>query len=146
MSKAGETMTRLADSLRSAMNFPEIPPSDTFTIGQLSSHLGVSLRTLRFYEQSGLLRPTREGARRVYSNEDRLRLEVIVALREFEMSLTAIKTLMATVDGGGPNIEERIVTLFDQLLSQVLDANRTRMAELEGINGRIDRARTASRV
>lgn len=145
MTKAGETIAKLADAVRSSMNFPDIPASDTFTIGQLSSHLGVSLRTLRFYEQSGLLRPTREGARRVYTNEDRLRLEVIVALREFEMSLTAIKMLMATVDGGGPNIEERIVAQFDQLLSQVLDANRMRIAELEGIDGRIDRARLAAR-
>lgn len=145
MTKAGETIARLADSLRRALKYPEIQASDGFTISQLSAHLGVSLRTLRFYEQSGLLCPTRAGARRVYSNDDRLRLEVIVALREFEMSLTAIKTLMATADGGGPNIEERIVMLFDQLLSEVCEANRVRMAELEGINGRIEQTRIAAR-
>mgnify|MGYP001618729266 CR=1 FL=1 len=145
MSKSGEALARLADSLRPLMNYPDVPNSDTFTIGQLSSHLSVSLRTLRFYEQSGLLHPSRDGARRVYSDDDRLRLEVIVALREFEVSLTGIKALMATVDGGGPNIEDRIVALFDQLLSEVGEANRLRVAELEGINGRIERARVAMR-
>lgn len=144
MTKSGETIERLAASLRALMNLPEVAPSDAFTIGQLSTHLGVSLRTLRFYEQSGLLHPMREGARRVYSNEDRLRLEVIVGLREFEVSLAGIKGLMTIVDGGGPNIEERILMLYDQLLDGVAQGNRLRVAELEGINERIDRARTAA--
>lgn len=144
MTKSGETIERLATSLRALMNLPDIVSSEAFTIGQLSTHLGVSLRTLRFYEQSGLLHPSREGARRVYSNEDRLRLEVIVGLREFEVSLAGIKGLMATVDGGGPNIEERILALYDQLLDDVARGNRLRVAELEGINERIERARTAA--
>jgi DNA-binding transcriptional MerR regulator len=141
MSKSGETIERLAASLRSLMNLPDVAPSDGFTIGELSTHLGVSLRTLRFYEQSGLLHPTRDGTRRVYSNDDRLRLEVIVGLREFEVSLAGIKSLMTVADGGGPNIEERILALYDQLLGDVAAGNRLRVAELEGINERIDRAR-----
>lgn len=123
------------------MNFPETERRSTFAIGELASHLGVSLRTLRFYEQSGLLLPSREGARRVYSDDDRLRLEVIVALREFEVSLPGVKALMAAIDAGGPNLEERCLAMFDHLLTQVVEANRLRIAELEGINGRIDRLR-----
>ena len=142
MTKSGETIARLAGSLRMLMNLPDVASSDNFTIGQLATHLGVSLRTLRFYEQSGLLHPSRDGARRVYANEDRLRLEVIVGLREFEVALAGIKGLMATVDGGGPNIEERILALYDQLLADVAASNRLRMAELEGINERIERARS----
>lgn len=145
MTKSGETIERLAASLRPLMNFPEIPKSEAFTIGRLSSHLGVSLRTLRFYEQSGLLQPQRDGARRIYSDEDRIRLEVIVALREFEVSLAGIKALLATIDGGGPNVEDRIVALYDRLLADVSEANRIRIAELEGITQRIARARAGAK-
>lgn len=141
MTKSGETIERLAASLRVLMNFPDIERAESYSIGQLSSHLGVSLRTLRFYEQSGLLHPSREGARRIYAHEDRLRLEVIVALREFEVSLAGIKSLMQIVDGGGPNIEDRILMLYDQMLGEVAAANRLRVAELDGINQRIERAR-----
>jgi DNA-binding transcriptional MerR regulator len=143
MTKAAETIEGLANSLRSLMNYSTTATGATFTIGELSSHLGVSLRTLRFYEQAGLLLPHREGARRIYSSEDRARLEVIVALREFEVSLTGIKQLLATADAGGPNIETRIVSIYDQLLADVHSANSTRIAELEGINGRVERARLA---
>lgn len=141
MAKSVETLAELATALRPLMNFVDPAGDDSFTIGQLSSHLGVSLRTLRFYEQSGLLSPMREGARRIYSQDDRLRLEVIVALREFEVSLTGVKELMNVVDGGGPDLAARVHAQFDRLLEQVHDANRTRIAELEGINDRIDRAR-----
>lgn len=140
MTKSAVTLERLADTLRPIMNFADLSAESNFTIGQLSSHLGVTLRTLRFYEQSGLLRPVRAGSRRIYSPDDRLRLEVIVALREFEVSLLNVKALMAIVDSGGPNIEERALALFDHMLGEISDTNRTRIAELEGINGRIDRA------
>ena len=143
MSKAADSLSKLAATLRPLMNFVEDASATTFTIGQLSSHLGVSLRTLRFYEQSGLLQPARSGARRIYSTEDRDRLEVIVALREFEVSLTGVKALMTVADAGGPNIEERIRAQFDLLLGDVLTSNKTRIAELEGINDRIARAREA---
>lgn len=143
MTKSTDTLAGLAAALRPLMNFVDLSNDESFTIGTLSSHLGVSLRTLRFYEQSGLLCPSREGARRVYSHEDRLRLEVIVALREFEVSLSGVKSLLSIVDGGGVNLEERTRAQFDRLLEGVLEANRTRIAELEGINDRIDRARAA---
>lgn len=144
MGKAAETITKLAVSLRPLMNFDDVAEGSSYSIGQLASHLGVSLRTLRFYEQAGLLRPTREGLRRIYSEEDRERLEVIVTLREFEVSLPAIKSLMSTIDGGGPNIEDRIRDQFSSLLEVVRKSNLTRIAELEGINSRIDLVRSAA--
>ena len=136
-------IAEIAARLSKIMNFGDLAEQDLYTISQLSDYLKVSLRTLRFYEQAGLLQPHREGARRVYSADDRARLEVIVALREFEVSLTGIKQLLSTADAGGPNIETRIVALYDQLLDDVHTANATRIAELEGINGRVERARLA---
>ena len=44
------------------------------TIGEMAAEFGVSLRTLRFYEDRRLLRPRREGNTRLYGATDRLRL------------------------------------------------------------------------
>ena len=137
--KAKSTVSDLAARLRTLMDFQPIDPSQTYTIGELASHLRVSLRTLRFYEQAGLLQPDREGLRRLYSPQDLERLEVIVALRELEVSLTSIKALLATADGAASS--EKADQMLDGILEDLARANRDRIAELEGINRRIDVAR-----
>jgi DNA-binding transcriptional MerR regulator len=125
------------------MDFEPIETAETYTIGQLSTHLRVSLRTLRFYEQSGLLAPSREGLRRLYSHDDLERLEVMVTLRELEVSLTAIKSLMALVDGDGRAGEREVMDRLEGVLSDLTEDNRARIGELERINARISEARTS---
>ncbi len=48
-----------------------------YSISDLAHEFGLTLRTLRFYEAKGLLRPARVGSRRVYRESDRKRLEQI---------------------------------------------------------------------
>ena len=54
----------------------DVPPT-TFTVGQLAADLGVTTRTLRFYEEAGIVSPARSasGAARVYDARDRARLD-----------------------------------------------------------------------
>jgi DNA-binding transcriptional MerR regulator len=125
----------IAERLSSTMDFGELDDADLYTIGQLSDHLQVSLRTLRFYEQSGLLKPHREGLKRLYTREDIDRLQVIVALREMEASLTAIKALMARFSDGTE--EEALVDEIREMLEGLAEGNRDRITELERINTRI---------
>jgi DNA-binding transcriptional MerR regulator len=49
----------------------------TWTIGELAAEFGTTLRTIRFYEDKGLLRPQRQGQTRIYSERDRVRLQLI---------------------------------------------------------------------
>ncbi|MER2607026.1 MAG: MerR family transcriptional regulator [Siculibacillus sp.] len=144
MTKPGGSLSVLAEILRPLVTFEPIDSAPNYSIGKLSSHLRVSLRTLRFYEQTGLLQPAREGIRRLYSPEDLERLEVIVALRELEVSLTGIKALLTIVDSGGPTVEERAKSQLDKLLGELEKTNVTRIRELETINRRIDQARKAA--
>jgi DNA-binding transcriptional MerR regulator len=139
--KTKNTVSDLAAKLRGLMSFSPIDASGTYTIGELAAHLRVSLRTLRFYEQAGLLQPGRDGLRRLYSPSDLERLEVIVTLRELEVSLTSIKSLMAMVDGGGAGVGERITQQVEQIFGELADANRQRIDELEEINRRLVVAR-----
>jgi DNA-binding transcriptional MerR regulator len=62
-----------------------------FTIGEIAEEFGVTLRTLRFYEQRGLVHPARTGGRqRLYSDSDRERLREILLLRKLGFTLTEI--------------------------------------------------------
>ena len=141
MAKSNKLIAELIGKLKPVMDFDPIGATDTYTIGQLSAHLRVSLRTLRFYEQSGLLVPNREGLRRLYSRDDLDRLEVIVTLRELEVSLTAIKALMGAIDGDGRYSDRDVMGQVDVLLEQLAADNRVRIDELERINLRIAAAR-----
>lgn len=127
-----EVSTRLAE----IMKFGDLEEHELYTIGQLADYLNVSLRTLRFYEQSGLLRPVREGNRRLYTRKDIDQLRVIVTLRELEASLGAIKALMARLkdlDDVGA-----MLSAIEGLLVAIASSNEDRIAELSRLNRRIN--------
>ena len=67
---------------------------DVFKIGDLSREFGVTLRTLRFYEDRGLLAPQRRGTTRLYSRQDRTRLRLILLAKMLGFSLTEAKQLI----------------------------------------------------
>src|SRR5262245_44552528 len=62
-----------------------------FTIGELAKEFGVTLRTLRFYENKRLLSPRREGLARLYSKADRDRLALILKGKKLGFTLSEIR-------------------------------------------------------
>lgn len=69
------------------------PSKAEYTIRELADRFDVTARTLRFYEQKGLLSPTRRGATRVYSAADAARLDLILRGRRVGFSLEEIKEM-----------------------------------------------------
>ena len=68
-----------------------MPRSTTYSIGQVAELSGVSVRTLRHYEELGLITPARsQNGYRTYTHEDIRRLQHILLYRECGMELTAI--------------------------------------------------------
>ncbi|MGO4738602.1 MerR family transcriptional regulator [Bosea sp. 2KB_26] len=65
---------------------------NTYSISQMALDFSVTLRTLRFYEQRGLLSPQRAGLARVYSQADRERVREILVMRKLGFTVTEIKT------------------------------------------------------
>jgi DNA-binding transcriptional MerR regulator len=65
-------------------------------IGALAERTGVSVATIRYYEQIGLLRQaTRRGGQRIYDHEDARRLGFIRRCRAFEYSIAEIRSLLS---------------------------------------------------
>lgn len=72
--------------------------STTFTISELAREFGVTTRTIRFYEDQGLLSPTREGINRVFSPRDRVRLKLALRGKRLGFSLAEIRELFELYD------------------------------------------------
>lgn len=69
-----------------------------FTIGDLAKEFGVSLRTLRFYEDKDLIQPRRNGVTRIYSRRDRARLKLVIMGKRVGFSLKEIKEMLDLYD------------------------------------------------
>jgi|TARA_R110000772_G_scaffold217948_1_gene328464 DNA-binding transcriptional MerR regulator len=59
----------------------------SYSISQLASEFGITTRTIRFYEEKGLIHPRRQGQKRVYSAGDRVRIKLILRGKRIGMSL-----------------------------------------------------------
>ena len=69
-----------------------------YSIGDLSREFGVTTRTIRFYEDQGLLSPTRDGQNRIYAVRDRVRLKLILRGKRLGFSLKEINKLIELYD------------------------------------------------
>ncbi len=74
----------------------ETAARDEYTISDLARLYDVSLRTLRFYEDKGLLHPRRQGTARFYKPSDRIRLELILKGKRLGFTLSEISHLIAS--------------------------------------------------
>jgi DNA-binding transcriptional MerR regulator len=114
-----------------------------FTIGDLAQEFGVSLRTLRFYVDRGMLSPRRDGATRIYSENDRTRLVTILKGKQLGFTLTEIgETLDATTGVGGLKLS---LDLVDQQLSALEDQKRKIEQGLEELRATRERIVGGSR-
>jgi DNA-binding transcriptional MerR regulator len=118
-------------------------PISTFTIGQLCREFACTPRALRFYEQKGLLAPTRQGLARIYSYRDRARLQLIMRGKAVGMSLVDIREILELYDKGDGGVaqgakalrkfRDRIAALERQRrdVDQALETLRAASARLE---------------
>lgn len=72
--------------------------SSHYTITQLAQEFDVTTRTIRFYEDQGLLNPTRNGQMRVYSSRDRVRLKLVLRGKRLGFSLSEIREMLDMYD------------------------------------------------
>ena len=70
----------------------------TWTIGELAAEFDTTLRTIRFYEDQGLLRPERVGQTRIFHPRDRVRLQLILRGKRLGFSLSDIAAILDMYD------------------------------------------------
>ncbi|MEM7254444.1 MAG: MerR family DNA-binding transcriptional regulator [Pseudomonadota bacterium] len=95
---------------------------ETFGIGDLAREFDITTRTIRFYEDQGLINPARQGQTRVYSQRDRVRLKLILRSKRLGFSIRETKETLDIYDS--PEGE------FGQL-QRALEQIRERRAEFQ---------------
>jgi DNA-binding transcriptional MerR regulator len=83
----------------------------SFTIRDLIKEFAVTARTLRFYEEKGLLDPARRGEQRLYSRRDRARLAYVLAGKAVGFSLEDVREMLDLYDVGDGQVTQLKVAL-----------------------------------
>jgi len=78
--------------------------SKTYSISELSEQFDVTSRTIRFYEDQGLLTPERDGTRRIYHERDRVRLRLIMRAKRLGFSISEIRETFGLYDSASGEI------------------------------------------
>ena len=81
-------------------------PNKTYTISDLASEFGVTTRTIRFYEEKGLISPLREGQKRIYNSADRVRIKLILRGKRIGMTLQECVDVIDMYDPEHNNTEQ----------------------------------------
>ncbi|XLM21901.1 MerR family DNA-binding transcriptional regulator, partial [Chromobacterium piscinae] len=68
--------------------------AEFFTISDLAREFDVTLRTIRFYEEQGLIEPQRDGRQRLFTRRDRGRLKLILRGKRIGLSLAEIREII----------------------------------------------------
>jgi DNA-binding transcriptional MerR regulator len=105
----------------------------TYSISDLARELDVTTRTIRFYEEQGMLSPTRRGQERIYSSKDRVALKLILRGKRLGFSVAECKGLIELYDPQGDNryqlniMLEKISARRQQLEEQLLDIQQMQL-------------------
>ncbi|GAA0608559.1 MULTISPECIES: MerR family transcriptional regulator [Thalassospira] len=98
-----------------------------YTVPELADDLGITPRTIRFYEQKGLLNPQRAGTTRVYTRQDRAKLLLILRGKRLGFSLREIADYL-DLYGADPTQAEQIKMLLERVRERITDLEEQRQA------------------
>jgi DNA-binding transcriptional MerR regulator len=102
-----------------------------YSISDLAGEFDVTTRTIRFYEEKGLLNPRREGTRRIYSAADRTRLRLILRGKRLGLSLDESADIIGMYGSPGNN-RRQLEKLIDKIREKREDLRR-QQRDLEAV-------------
>ncbi len=102
----------------------------TMQIGEVAERIGLSLRTIRYYEEVGLIRPSArsQGGFRLYTDYDVSRLQLVKDMKPLGFSLDEMRDLLGVLDGldaGGQSADEQEALLERLAMYRVAADART---------------------
>ncbi|WOK37506.1 MerR family DNA-binding transcriptional regulator [Sphingomonas sp. C3-2] len=100
----------------------ETAEADFQGIQEVSALLGITPRTLRFYEDKGLITPQRVGKTRIYTRREIGRMQLILRGKKLGFSIREIQEFLDLYDADPTQIEQ---------MRRLLERVRTRLADLE---------------
>ena len=111
-----------------------IVPSEEATVTDLAAELGITARTLRFYEDQGLIQPRRLGATRVYSNRERARMILVLRGKRLGFSIREIRDYLDLYDAD-PRHETQTRALLAKIAQRRAQLEEQRVVITEALDG-----------
>src|SRR5450631_2771031 len=103
------------------------PAGQLYSVTQLARELGVTARTVRFYEDKGLISPRRAGNNRVYTLRDRARMILILRGKKLGFTLREIREYLDLYDAD-PTHAKQLRLLLKAVRSRILQLEDQRVA------------------
>ena len=103
------------------------PGNELYGVTELGNELGVSARTIRFYEDKGLLSPRRVANNRVYTVRDRARMILILRGKQLGFSLREIKEYLDLYDAD-PTHAKQTRLLLERVRSKIVELEAQQVA------------------
>ncbi|WP_339162940.1 MerR family transcriptional regulator [Siminovitchia sp. FSL W7-1587] len=110
---------------------------ETYSISELAKQFNISTRTIRYYEEIGLLAPKRrENGRRIFSKREKIRLQLIFRGKKYGFQLDEIREMLELfqIDRTGKKQLKRTIEYGEEKIMEVNE----RIAELEEIRGEME--------
>ncbi len=113
----------------------------TYSISELAKEFDITTRSIRFYEDQGLLTPQRQGQTRIYSKRDRVRLKLILRGKRLGFSLAETGQLFELYDADKSSVTQlttmlQLIELKKTELHQQLDDIKVVLMELITVDKR----------
>lgn len=102
------------------------PSPELYGITALCREFGITLRTLRFYEDKGLIAPQRVDGTRVYTRRDRARLALILRAKAIGSSLSEIKHYLDLYGVQGEGRPQQLQYVFDRTAQAIAELQTKR--------------------
>jgi len=100
----------------------------TYAIGDLAKEFDITTRSIRFYEDQGLLSPTRKGQTRIYNQRDRVRLKLILRGKRLGFSLSETGRLFELYDA-----DKSSATQLETMMKLIAEKRNDLNQQLEDI-------------
>lgn len=112
-----------------------------YKIGEVAEAVGTTVRTIRYYEEAGLIHPLRtEGGTRLYNDSHISRLEAILHLAENGFSLDTIRVIGTTREhcASGDESSKKVTARLDHVMAEIT----ARVRELKTLKDEISQAKS----
>ena len=100
-----------------------------YSISELSKEFDITTRSIRFYEDQGLISPTRKGQTRIYSQRDKVRLKLILRGKRLGFSLAETGRLFELYD-----VDKTSATQLSSMMTLITDKKHDLKQQLDDIN------------
>ncbi len=110
----------------------------TYSISDLAREFDITTRTIRFYEEAGMLEPARNGQTRIYSDEDRVKLKLILRGKRLGFSLAESRELIEMYDPASDNAKQ--LHALRNKIQQSREALEQQLADIQVMQNELDAA------